>query len=79
MKEISQMKKFVRSMSEQINCWLLIEKKRNEIVGYITIDIPYEPLKVGEVGYIIGEKYQGNKYSYEALKCLLHVYTSIRV
>lgn len=74
MKEISQMKKFVRGMSEQINCWLLIEKKRNEIVGYITIDIPYEPLKVGEVGYIIGEKYQGNKYSYEALKCLLHVY-----
>lgn len=50
------------------------DRKRNEIVGYITIDIPYEPLKVGEIGYIIGEKYQGNKYSYEALKCLLHVY-----
>lgn len=26
------------------------------------------------VGYVIGEKYQGNKYSYEALKYLLHIY-----
>lgn len=26
------------------------------------------------VGYVIGEKYQGNKYSYEALKYLLQIY-----
>lgn len=74
MMDIVQMKNFVEGMSKQKNAWVLVEKESNDIVGYVTFDIPYEPLKVGEVGYVIGEKYQGNKYSYEALKYLLHIY-----
>ena len=74
MTDIVQMKNFVEAMSRQKNAWVLIEKESNDIVGYVTFDIPYELLKVGEVGYVIGEKYQGNKYSYEALKYLLQIY-----
>lgn len=74
MTDISQMRSFVKNMSAQKNAWLLIEKKSNQTVGYVTIDIPYESLKIGEVGYVIGKKYQGDAYTYEALKFLLNMY-----
>lgn len=57
MTDIVQMKNFVEGMSKQKNAWVLVEKESSDIVGYVTFDIPYEPLKVGEVGYVIGEKY----------------------
>lgn len=74
MTDLRQMENFVRSLSEQKHAWVLIEKGSSDIVGYVTFDIPYESLKIGEVGYVIGEKYQGHHYSYEALNYLLQVY-----
>lgn len=72
------MKNFAEFMSKQRNAWLLIEKKSRDAVGYVTVDIPYEILKIGEVGYVIGEKYQGNAYAAEALRFLLHMYFTER-
>ena len=43
---------------EQLMNWVLEEKKSGNIIGYITVDIPYDLLKVGELGYVIAEKYQ---------------------
>lgn len=51
------MKSFADFMSKQRNAWLLMEKKSRDAVGYVTMDIPYEILKIGEVGYVVGEKY----------------------
>lgn len=78
MKDPEQMKSFAEFMSKQRNAWLLMEKKSRDAVGYVTVDIPYEILKIGEVGYVIGEKYQGNGYAAEALRFLLHMYFTER-
>lgn len=78
MQDISQMRDFVEIMSKQENAWVIVEKKSKCIVGYITIDITYESLKIGELGYVIGEKYQGNGYSYEAIKKILHNYFEVK-
>jgi len=49
-------------------------KKSGNIIGYITVDIPYDLLKVGELGYVIAEKYQHMGYAYEALTCMIKKY-----
>lgn len=72
------MKNFAEFMSKQRNAWLLLEKKSRDAVGYVTMDIPYEILKIGEAGYVVGEKYQGNAYAAEALRFLLHMYFTER-
>lgn len=74
MKDLEQMKNFAEFLSKQQNAWLLIEKESRNAVGYVTMDIPYEILKIGEIGYVIGERYQGNAYAAEALRFLLHMY-----
>ena len=43
-------------------------------IGYITIDIPYPQLQIGEIGYVIGEKFQHLGYASEAVSCILKEY-----
>ena len=50
------MKSFVMTMVE--NAWVIVEKKSGQCIGYITVDIPYPQLAIGEIGYVIGEHFQ---------------------
>ena len=59
--------------------WLLLtriiaEKKSGQCIGYITVDIPYPQLAIGEIGYVIGEHFQRKGYAYEAVSELLRIY-----
>lgn len=74
MKEIGQMEQFVRSLSVNEDAWVIMSKESESIVGYVTIDIPYEQLGVGEIGYVIGKKYQQHGYAFEAVNCVLKEY-----
>ena len=56
------------------NAYVIVEKESNSCVGYISVDIPYRQLNIGEIGYVIGEKYQKKGYAYEALSRILEVY-----
>lgn len=47
--------------------WLIEEKESSDPIGYITVDIPYEELEIGEIAYILGVRYQGKGYAYEAV------------
>lgn len=74
MSEVSQMESLVSSLEKNKHAWVLEEKKSGNIIGYITVDIPYDLLKVGELGYLIAEKYQHMGYAYEALTCMIKKY-----
>jgi len=64
MKDIQQMRNYVAELSENENAWIITDKKRNTVIGYITLDIPYEQLGIGEIGYIVGAKYQHQGYAF---------------
>ena len=74
MKDANEMEQFVKLLIPNHNAWILIEKSTQQAVGYITVDIPYPQLKIGEIGYIIGEKFQKNGYASEAVDVILHEY-----
>lgn len=74
MTELSQMESFVRGLMENENAWLLEEIETGNVVGYVTVDIPYDILKIGEVGYVIAEKYHRKGYAYEALSGIVRKY-----
>ena len=68
------MKSFVMNMAENENAWVIAEKKSGQCIGYITVDIPYPQLAIGEIGYVIGEHFQRKGYAYEAVSELLRIY-----
>ncbi len=74
MKDIQQMRNYVAELSENENAWIITDKKRNTVIGYITLDIPYEQLGIGEIGYIVGAKYQHQGYAFEAINCVMKEY-----
>ena len=43
---------------------------------YISFDIPYQELRIGEIGYVIGEKWHGKGYGTEAVKKMISEYLS---
>ena len=73
-----QMQSFVNVLADNENAWLITEKQSGACIGYVTMDIPHPQLAIGEIGYVIGEKYQRKGYASEALLCLLKVYLKDR-
>ena len=47
------MNSFVKSMSRNENAYVIVEKESSSCVGYISVDIPYLQLNIGEIGYVI--------------------------
>lgn len=74
MKDVNAMKQFVKTLIPNDDAWILIEKNTLQAVGYITVDIPHPQLKIGEIGYVIGEKFQRNGYASEAVNTILYEY-----
>ena len=68
------MNSFVKSMSRNETAYVIVEKESSSWVGYISVDIPYLQLNIGEIGYVIGEKYQKKGYAYEAVSRILEEY-----
>lgn len=68
------MKSFVMTMTENENSWVIVERKSGLCIGYITVDIPYPQLVIGEIGYVIGEHFQRKGYAYETVSELLRIY-----
>lgn len=74
MTDLGQMEELVRGFLSNEDAWVIEDKGSEKIVGYITMDIPYRQLGVGEIGYVIGEKYQKHGYAFEAIHCILAEY-----
>lgn len=72
--DMCQMNNLVQGFVSNINAWVIVDKKSENIVGYITVDVPFEQLGIGEIGYVIGEKYQKHGYAREAVHCILTEY-----
>lgn len=53
-----KMQSFVNALADNENAWLITEKQSGACIGCVTMDIPYPQLAIGEIGYVIGEKYQ---------------------
>lgn len=71
---IWQMEKLVQGFLTNKDAWVIVDKVSGKPIGYITVDIPYRPLGVGEVGYVIGARNQGQGYAFEAVCCILTEY-----
>ena len=41
------------------------------VMGILYFDIPYQELRIGEIGYVIGEKWHGKGYGTEAVKKMI--------
>lgn len=74
MKSLQEMENFINLLALNKDAWVVIEKNTREPIGYITVDIPYQQLKIGEVAYAFGEKFQGRGYAQEAVACVLKEY-----
>lgn len=74
MAELRQMENLVQEFLTNADAWVIAEKVAERIVGYITVDIPYRQLGVGEIGYVIAEKYQKQGYASEAVNRILAEY-----
>ena len=61
-------------ISENENAWVIVEKGSQNCIGYVTVDIPYKELEIGEIGYVIGERFQNKGYAYEAISRVIHEY-----
>ena len=46
------------------------------VMGILYFDIPYQELRIGEIGYVIGEKWHGKGYGTEAVKKMISEYLS---
>ena len=74
----TQMTSFVRALTQNCNAWVIVEKESQKCIGYVTVDIPYMQLGIGEIGYVIGEQHQHKGYAYESVKCILQEYLVVR-
>ncbi len=59
---VGKMKSVIKEFSCNRNIWLLIETTTNLPMGYITVDIPYDELKIAEIGYVLGSRFQNKGY-----------------
>ena len=73
---MDQMNSFVNAMVKNTNAWVIVEKESGACIGYISFDIPYQELRIGEIGYVIGEKWHGKGYGTEAVKKMISEYLS---
>lgn len=73
MKNIQEMDLFVTAMVKNKDSWVICLKDGTP-VGYVSMDIPYPQLGVGEIGYVIGEKFQRNGYAKEAVSAVIKEY-----
>lgn len=73
-KDVQQMNRYVEGLISNENAWIIINKKMKTVIGYVTLDVPYEQLGIGEIGYVIGEKYQNQGYAFETISCILQEY-----
>lgn len=78
MKTIDEMEQLIKALIPNHDAWAIVEKHTQQIIGYLTIDIPYPQLKIGEIGYIIGEKFQHNGYAREAVNVILNEYLVVK-
>lgn len=69
-----QMEELVEGFLSNKDAWILEDRTQGAVVGYITMDVPYRQLEIGEIGYVIGERHQNRGYASEAVNCILAEY-----
>ena len=62
---------FIKAYGMGAFIWLIEEKSMQEPMGYVTVDIPYRELGIGEIAYLLGERYQGKGYAQEAVQAVI--------
>lgn len=71
MGDVHEMEQLIAGFMEHSKAWVIEEKASHEPIGYVSLDIPYESLKIGEIGYVLGEKYQHRGYASEAVGTII--------
>ena len=75
MKCVEEMERFINGYrgaeGENAFTWLIEKRNTGEPMGYVSVEIPYKELNIGEISYLLGRKYQGKGYAYEAVHAVL--------
>lgn len=75
MKSVEEMQKYIDGYigaeGENSFTWLIEKRSSGEPVGFVSVEIPYRELNIGEISYLLGRKYQGKGYAYEAVSAIL--------
>lgn len=71
MKSLCEMENMIKGFCGNENIWLIQEKLSQSPMGYISVDIPYETLGIGEIGFVLGENFQKKGYGREAVELIL--------
>lgn len=67
----AMVKGFIGAYESGTFIWLIEEKSTREPMGYISVDVPYEELGIGEIAYLLGVQYQGKGYAFEAVSAVI--------
>lgn len=63
---------FINAYENGAFIWLIEEKESKQPIGYMSVDIPYRELGIGEIAYLLGIKYQGKGYATEAMQAVIN-------
>lgn len=53
----NEMEKMITAFMDNENIWLIENKLTHSPMGYITVDLSYEMLGIGELGFLMGESF----------------------
>jgi ribosomal-protein-alanine N-acetyltransferase len=57
---------YINAYENDAYIWLVQEKESGELIGNISVDIPYKQLQIGEIAYLLGSKWWKRGYAFEA-------------
>ncbi len=69
MKEMIQ--GYVYAYENNAYIWLIQVKGTEELIGNISVSIPYKELEIGEIAYLIGSKWWNKGYAYESVRAVI--------
>jgi [ribosomal protein S5]-alanine N-acetyltransferase len=68
---VANLEQLINMYSENEYMWAVVEKSSENVIGNVSINIPYEALQIGELAYLLGSKWYGKGYATEAVTAVL--------
>lgn len=69
MKEIIQ--GYINAYENDAYIWLVQIKETKELIGNMSVNLPYQQLSVGELAYLLGSRWWRKGYAYEAANAVI--------
>ncbi len=62
---------FLRAYENDAYIWVIVERESGEPIGTASVDVPHPQLQIGELAYLLGPRWAGKGYAYEATSAIV--------